>query len=257
MRPMSECPDASMSMAAEEELVSALRKTLADEKITHVVETGTFCGLGSTRIVAEAFAAGSAPETFVTIEVNWESWRKAKSNLARFGFVKPLWGRTVELQSALRFLDADPALRDHRENTVVFIDDTEDPVRFYRNEVRGALGGVPVRPADRIRQRFDRAFSYAGDDLLESYLRAFQTKNPLVILDSAGGLGWLEFQIMTGVMKGRPYLVLLDDVNHLKHFRSCEHVKRDPAFTLVAEDEKGRWLLAKHMPRTEDRSRNP
>ena len=42
------------------------------------------------------------------------------------------------------------------------------------------------------------------------------------------------------------YLLLLDDINHIKHFRSYRHVKADPRFEVLGVDEREGWLLAKH-----------
>jgi len=247
MKLLSEYPGASMSMAASEELRSLLKDTIEKQKITHVLETGTYCGLGSTTFVSESFPSSNPPKLFVTIEVNWVSWRQAKQNLRRFPFVMPVWGKTVAVDRALQFLERDDVLRKHNEYPDIFIDDTRDPLRFYRNEILGALGGIPKNPMQLIRWPLDRIFSNAGEDLLEKYLQKFQTKNPLIILDSAGGIGFLEFSIMQEVMQYHSYLILLDDINHIKHFRSYQHIKRDRQFSIIESDERQGWLLAKHM----------
>ena len=246
MKLYSEYPDASMSMAASAELRSLLKDTLKKQQITHVLESGTYLGLGSTTFVSESFPANSPPNIFVTIETNWMSWHQARKNLLRFPFVEPLWGRTVSVDKALRFLESDEVLCRHDKYPDIFIDDTQDPLRFYRNEVLGRLGGTPRRPRALAHWLFDRTFSRAGDDLLEKYLRKFQTDNPLVILDSAGGMGFLEFSIVREVMRNYPYLLLLDDIHHIKHFRSYQHIRKDPQFSIIGLDETQGWLLAKH-----------
>ncbi len=103
-----------------------------------------------------------------------------------------------------------------------------------------------------IRRLLDSFSRNAGEDLLERYLQKFQTKNPLIILDSAGGIGFLEFSIMQEVMQGHSYLLLLDDINHIKHFRSHQTIKKDPQFSIIKSDEQQGWLLAKHMRRAAD-----
>jgi len=235
-------------MQGSEELRLLLRETLSRQRISHVLETGTYLGLGSTTFAAESFPASSPPEVFVTIEVNWVSWREAKRNLRRFPFVTPLWGRTVAAKTALEFLENDHVLRNPDRYPDIFIDDTRDPVRFYRNEILGALGGAHKGRRQAMRWLFDRVFSYAGGDLLEKYLVRFQTKDPLIIMDSAEGIGFLEFSILERVMQNHSYLLLLDDINHIKHFRSCEHIKKDQQFSILGLDESRGWLLAKHGP---------
>src|SRR5207249_2262859 len=70
--------------------------------------------------------------------------------------------------------------------------------------------------------------------------------NPLVLLDSAGGTGWMEFTTLRQTMGDRAYVLLLDDVHHVKHYRSLEHVRRDPSFHIIGLDERHGWMLARH-----------
>jgi len=58
-------------------------------------------------------------------------------------------------------------------------------------------------------------------------------------------VGWLEFNLMISVMGDRRYYVLLDDVQHVKHFRSLEHMKTSPDFCLIVES--GKAALAVHL----------
>lgn len=248
MKLLSDSPGASMSMSASERLRLLLIEVLTNEKISHVLETGTFQGLGSTKFVSEAFALRSPPQLFVTIETNWVSWRTAKHNLLKFPFVSPIWGTSVSLKRAQGFLQTDGVLHKHDDYPDIFIDNIIDPLTFYNDEIRGGLGGNIDNRKDAICRFFDRIFSYAGDSLLEKYLREFKNYNPLVILDSAGGLGYLEFSILNEIMQSHPYLVLLDDINHLKHFRSYRYIMGNPHFQLLDLDEQEGWLFAKHFP---------
>src|SRR5262245_42992701 len=176
MRLYSEHPGASISMPASLKLRSLLENTFRKEKSTHILETGTYHGLGSTTLIAESFPENSPPQMFLTIEINWDSWCHAKRNLQRFPFVIPLWGRTVPLHRALLFVETDDALRNHHKYPDIFIDDTRDPMQCYRNELLGRLGRPRLKklnPIYRSRQIMDRMFSYAGDNLLEEYLKDF------------------------------------------------------------------------------------
>ncbi len=237
---------ASISMAPDNRLKPFLSSTLAQYPITHVIETGTFRGLGSTTRISESFAPGRTPGVFVTIEANWVSWCHAKRNLRRFPFVQPLWGQSVAQARALAFIESDEALHHHARYPDIFIDDIADPVRFYRDEILGKLGAPVSNPKYLLRRCFDRAFAYSGEDLLEKHLTRFREHTPLVVLDSAGGIGYLEFQILRQVMQAHPYLLLLDDIHHLKHFRSHRDISQDRHFEQVHVDEQEGWLFAKY-----------
>lgn len=246
MKPYSEYSLGSISMHDSPELRQLLAEAIVRERIGHVIETGTFEGLGSTRFLAETFASTIVPRTFVTIEANWRSWRRARRNLRRFGFIRSLWGRSLQTRQALEFVETDQCLREHGRYPDIFIDNVEDPVAFYRREILGELGGVSKRLHRRVLRMFDRAVHYQGEDLLERSLLPVRDEGPLVVLDSAGGVGWLEFQTMLRVMQHRRYHVLLDDVHHLKHFRSLAHIRADPAFRIIGMDERHGWVLATH-----------
>lgn len=248
MKLLSDYPGAGMSMAASIKLRLLIKDVLMQEKVSHIIETGTYQGLGSTKFISESFHENSFPKVFVTIEANWMSWRKAKNNLRRFPFVKALWGKTVAMDKALSFLQNDKALRNHNEYPDIFIDNINDPLQFYHNEVLGELGGKNVNPMSTLQRTFDNVFYYSGDDLLEKYLHEYQHLNPMVILDSCGGIGFLEFSILQNVMLTQTYLVLLDDISHIKHFRSYKFIKNSPHFHIIGVDEHEGWLIAKHSP---------
>ena len=194
------------------------------------------------------FRAIAPPESFVTIEANWSSWRTARENLAHFPFVTPLWGRTVTRHAALAFVRSDEALRHHERWPDVFIDDTRHPVKSYTRELKGRLGGRPRGLRDAAAFVRDRLRSYAGDDLLPRYLSAARDRKPLILLDSAGGIGFLEFQTVLSVMGDRPFMLVLDDTHHVKHFRSIARVRSDPSFSIVAESAEHGWAVARHAP---------
>ena len=67
------------------------------------------------------------------------------------------------------------------------------------------------------------------DRLLQSLVPSFADRRPLFCLDSAGGVGLLEYQTVRRLMGARPFIVWIDDVNHVKHYRSLLHPQSDPA----------------------------
>lgn len=244
MRLLSEATHAAMPMHDDLDLQKLLRDIVTAEKFKYVVETGTFDGLGSTTLVAESFPKHLFPQTFVTIEADWKRWRQAMRNVKRFPFVKCLWGNSVEKKQAIDFIQKDDFLLNHEKYDDIFIDNLNNPVEFYTKEVLGELGKKGFR--NPISYFFDRKNQYQGDGLLGKWLRKVKAHNPLVILDSAGGIGLLEFSILLEEMDDLPYVVLLDDVQHIKHYRSVKIIEKDPKFQVLGFN-KNRWLVAKHV----------
>jgi hypothetical protein len=69
--------------------------------------------------------------------------------------------------------------------------------------------------------------------------------HPLVLLDSAGGVGFLEFKTVLQILEGSSFFIILDDIHHLKHFRSYAHIKSDPSFMILGENLQHGWVVAK------------
>ena len=155
----------------------------------------------------------------------------------------------MELRRAIAFVESDEFIRCHDRHPDIFIDDVDDPVGFYSRELRGELSGGTPRELQRFVYLVDRALRYSGENLLGKSLERVRNANPLVILDSSGGVGWLEFTLLRETMERRPFVLLLDDIHHVKHFRSFQHVRADPAFEILGFDERHGWMLAKHRKR--------
>lgn len=230
-------------MAADARLRAMLREAVQAHDVNVALETGTYLGEGSSAMLADVLTAQPSPR-LVTIEADWHFWRQARTNLEPYGFVECLWGRSVPIDEAISFMEEDDALHRHDQYPDVFIDDLDDPLAFYTRECRGEF----VRSADSQDPAYvrDRAVHYQGDDLLRRCLEELRDDRPLILLDSAGGIGWLEFQTTRLVMGDSPYLLLLDDVHHLKHFRSLQAVRDAPDFELLGLDESAGWALARH-----------
>lgn len=225
-------PNSSMSMHEDPMLLAWLTKLFRGEigpAVEEVVETGTFLGLGSTKFLAEAIEAADFLIPLATVEINHERATLAKRNLARFPFVKSLWGSSLYIDEAIAQIAADPIYQHLDAYPDIYIDRLDDPIAFYTAEMR-SLGGEPSRP------------EWAGEGLLTSLL-VWAGVPPLVVLDSAGGVGWLEFQCTMDVMGRNSYYLLLDDTHHIKHFRSVAHMEAHPeTFDILATGEK--WALA-------------
>ena len=249
MKLYSAAPRANISMVTDTQLRSLLLELCKCLPLTHILETGTHVGLGSTSFIAEIFTTQSlAPKKFVTIEASYSNWRKAKHNLQGFPFVEPLWGLSTSRQEALNFMKNDAAILNHYNYPDIFIDEVEDPITFYSAEIYGHLGRRMTNPIEELRQFVDRRRFYAGEDLLAHWLRVFRSYTPLVVLDSAGGVGYLEFNTVQKIMLTQPYVLLLDDIHHLKHFRSYRDVHASDKFEVLGENHEAGWLLARYQP---------
>ena len=135
MRLYSESKHASISMHDDNEIRATLHRIIEKEKINIVIESGTYDGLRSTTFVAESFPKYSPPVSFITIEANWKVWKRAKCNLSRFNIIKPIWGDRISIKEALRFIQQDDYLRNHKDYDNIFIDDIIDPIVFYSKEI--------------------------------------------------------------------------------------------------------------------------
>jgi hypothetical protein len=80
--------------------------------------------------------------------------------------------------------------------------------------------------------------------VLAKLLQVHADHAPLIILDTAGGVGFLEFQIVWERMAEKRFALLLDDTHHVKHYRSLQHLRRSADFDIVALGTS--WVLATH-----------
>ena len=230
---------ATMEVIPSDRLTQALATAIGVAHPRIVVETGTYLGQGSTRIIASAFQE-KPPEKFYTLEISRSYYEAARQNLSDLPYVEVLWGLSMGRSEAERFIREDAFLRTGAQSLHLKVDHS-DPIEFYLREIRGQFGGSA--PADD-----------APDHLLESILLEVREKVPLIALDSAGGIGWLEFQEVLRLQEGYPFVLFLDDVNHVKHHRSRLCVKSHPDFSIIDCDMNDGWLVAiygrSRFPRT-------
>lgn len=236
MKLYSEYPHASISMSGDPELKGLITSWFENDAPSYVVETGTYQGLGSTTFLAQNFPPVKAPIAFHTIEVSPVFSKNARKNLARFPFVQVHEGLSVNQQSAIDFVQNDVAILQHQNYPEIFIDDVQAPQAFYLRELQGQLQATKARRGP------------IQDDLLHTLLNPIREQAPLIVLDSAGGIGFLEFQTVLELMNGQEFSLLLDDIHHLKHFRSWERVQQDARFTVQGHHSAHGWALARFKP---------
>jgi hypothetical protein len=227
-------------MHPDPELTALLDGALKSHEIDVGIETGTYLGLGSTRFVAECFLRTKPPKTYVTMENNFNHWSEARQNLRDYLFVDCRWGCSIDCEQAIAFMLKDDAINRHENYPDIFIDTLDDPLKLYLDEIKGSINGTD-NPKDADLMRL-----WSGENLLPKYLELHRNNKPLIVMDSIAGCGFYEFQVMMDVMKDAPFLVLLDDIHHIKHFRSFDYMKSDPRFHILGHSLYHGWVLAWH-----------
>lgn len=216
-----------------------------------IIETGTLLGMGSTAIIASALKelvqAGHVTDpVFYTIEVNPQNYEQVNGNLKSQGladYVRPLMGLSVP-----RAL-----LPSVEELELLFVKNIGDsfPGSGGLGDKDGAHADIFVdHREDERAERYYRETDFPGvrDDLLGKCLADFDYKPDFVLLDSAGHLGYVEFNYLIERLRGDCYIAL-DDVYHVKHYRSLLKLKQDQRFELLSESrEKFGFCIARFSP---------
>ncbi len=220
-----------MAVQTESSFAQALEKLFREIKPRRIIETGTYLGTGSTAILYDALRkSGVGDLEFYSIEVNPEFYRAARQNLARAG-------RNVEVLNGVSvprsFL---PNLADIERMTVSDIE--FDDIFVDHQEAERAL--LYFKETD---------FEGVPDDLLGWCLQRFDGKPDFVLLDSAGHMGNIEFNYLIERLQGE-CCIALDDVFHIKHYKSYRQIESDPRFELIhLSREKFGFLIAKFTPK--------
>jgi hypothetical protein len=211
----------------------ALRGIVAHLRPHKIVETGTYTGLGSTLTLCQALVDNDLPLRDVySIEVNPGFYAQACENLAARGFAGPgphlLRGLSVPRALLPTEADIRRETLERVPDASIFIDhQPEMRVHYYQKETH---------------------FPDAVDDLLGYVLRNFDHAPDFFLLDSAGHMGFIEFQYTLSLVKA-PCHFALDDVYHIKHHRSLQLIMTDPRFTLLdLSREKFGFCLARFDP---------
>ena len=210
----------------------ALRKLFAEVRPTKIIETGTYLGTGTTKVMAEAIRDLKLKDVvFHSIEVKPQHFEAAKRNLAKSGL-----SEAVQLHHGLsvprRLLPTLPQIEEQTVHHVKF-----DDLFVDHQEHERAL--LYFKETD---------FSAVPEDLLGQCLRQFENRPDFVLLDSAGHMGHLEFNYLLSQLAG-PCHIALDDIHHIKHHRSFRQMQTDPRFgMLVSSKEKFGFCIAKFTP---------
>ena len=237
-------------MNKDVDLINSLNDLAKKNIIKYIIETGTHRGLGSTTMLGNAFKNSSTLVSLNTIEIDYTNFSVAKKNLSHFSFINCCYGCSLDLNEAITYVKKDEAILYHEKYPEIFIDNAKDPINFYVNELEGKLN----ESSDSIIKKFLKKLLRPSKNskinpqynLLPKLIKEFYNDEMLIVLDSAGGVGHMEFQITDELMKNKNYYTLLDDTHHLKHFRGYDIIKNRGDFSIINESEKNGWVLAYH-----------
>jgi hypothetical protein len=209
MRIASEIPNYGMSCATD--LQHNIATIVAQESITKVIETGTFQGLGTTKAVLKGMKGHGLDFEFISIEVNPLFCRTAIANNKN---IKGLFIKNG-LSTPKQMIPVDATF-----NVPAHIIVDHDP--DIRNELY--LKEVDFK---------------VEDDLLRKAIDSMNGKPELVILDSVGNMGLIEFKYLMSLLPDHGFWLILDDTGHVKHYESLQICKANPdKFTIVMESDE-------------------
>lgn len=191
-------------MSAKGEFCFAITELIKGRKLKKIIETGCYLGEGTTKAIADALLGD---EIVYSIEVNpkyYEVARKKHRN-TNINFVLGLSIPRPALPIDMTFDVPDHIIVDHLDH---------NRNELYKKEVNF-----------RVR-----------DMMLHYALEKMQFQPDLVILDSAGHIGYIEFLELMKYAEA-PFYLALDDTKHIKHYQSVEWLEQYNFERIFVTDE--------------------
>ena len=196
-------------LSADPEFKETVEKLVAECNIEEIVETGTYCGTGSTLIFAET----KLP--VFSIECNAGHVAIAKKNLRNHPNVAVLHGHSLKYREMLEFIYKDTV---YEKKPELKREGGSRAWLYY-------LGEISCRtPAENLLVKL------IGNN-----------KRQLVLLDSSGGVGYLEFQKFMRIKHLERKVLMLDDVRHVKHYRSVQELKNRGVKFHFSDSKRWGW----------------
>jgi len=192
----------------------AIKNCIKKNNINGIIETGTYKGNGSTKVICEAVSNTKICEIF-SIEANERNIIHASENLLKsnhYNKVRLLHGLSIPTDLVPNEFQIQELIENYK-SFKIYIDHNEDSrVEKYCDELK---------------------CSNIDDSLLSHCLDRIDEKEELlIILDSAGHLGYIEFCYLLSVLKRKSFIAL-DDIFHLKHYESYQMIKTDKRFKII------------------------
>lgn len=170
-----------------------ITQLIRENNLKKIIETGTLYGLGTTRAIIQAL---KGDETVYSIECNPSHYRKAIEN-NKGAIVQFLLGHSIGRAQ----IPVDPSFDGLPDYIVVDHKERERKSK-YNSEVN-----FPV-----------------NDHMLKYALSKMEYRPDLVILDSAGHMGFIEFKYLMKYAHA-PFYLALDDIFHVKHFDTMQFIR--------------------------------
>ncbi len=217
---------------SESDFRNTIFEVINKYKPSKLLETGTYLGEGTTRIIIEALQnTGINNFEFYSIEINPNNLQQARFNLDRRGLLNK-----VNLMNGLsvpkKLL---PTLDEINKYTVENIEFNNIIIDHHEQE-------------RALRYYQETNFIDAEDDLIDKVLQKFNYEPDFILLDSAGHIGNIEFNYAISKIKIK-CIIALDDANHLKHYKSYLQIKDDKRFRIIKKsDEKFGFVVAEFTP---------
>jgi cephalosporin hydroxylase len=192
-------------MSAKAEFCFAITELIRNFRLKKIVETGSYMGEGTTKAIADAMLGD---EMVYSIEVNpryYEIARKKHKNTS-INFLLGLSVKKPLLPTDFTWDVPSNIVIDHLDHNREIL---------YKQEVSF---NVP-------------------DNMLDFALSKMNYQPDLVILDSAGHMGLVEFKELMKLAEA-PFFLALDDTNHIKHYESVKLLEAMDV-DLIFETEEG------------------
>lgn len=191
------------------EFTNVVNKILQENEVDEIVETGAFNGLGSTSVFAQT------KKYVFSIECNYNNFVNATNNLINYENVCVVHGLSLNRQDLVRGL-----LNESFDIQTKY--DSDYPKAFYMREISHQV-------------------------VVENALDLFcnNHRKQLVFLDSAGGVGFLEFNAFMNYNKSylSNKILMLDDISHIKHKRSVEKLEELGYEVHQSTDNRFAWCI--------------
>lgn len=199
-------------IAASMSLRRDIYSVIMDYRPYAILETGTYNGLGSTSAILHGLKdANVDPFSLISIESNAENHRQAEKNLLGEqykGTVVLMHANSLptELMPRMVYDVPDDVITDHA-----------DPMKYLKE--------VPVD---------------VEDDGIYRAMALLDNRPDLVLLDSAGHLGFLEFEYVCKLAESS-FVLILDDTLHRKHYDTLQFIKANPSDYNILKESKEKF----------------
>jgi len=191
-----------------------LSHLVAFHRMEKVLETGTFTGNGSTKCLSDALEMVGPSSLLWTIEINHRYLKIAQDFCKGKANIVYCLGSSVP------------------KNLVPTVEDTKLWIESNLAEnpkIRVDYKGSPEKYVE------ESSGQYVIYDLLGLLIP--KIKYDLILLDSAGHIGFVEFSYLMTILN-YPTFIALDDINHIKHWKTSQQIFSDKRFEVIFKTDE-------------------